>query len=84
MSKGALPVPSASEGQILAHRQLLARLIRSLPDDARADLAEWLAERVVLRDGQEDPGAVQDEALATELALAEEFRLLRELAGLSR
>lgn len=69
--------PASFEGRLLAQRAALARLITLLPDDARAAMLSWLADRSVPRDGQEDPGAVPDPAAATALAQADEYRLLR-------
>lgn len=80
ISPAAPPSPAALEGRLLAHRQLLAALIRTLPEAARAELMTLLQDRSVLSDGQEDPGAVPTDGLAVGLALADEFRLLTELA----
>lgn len=65
--------PTALEGRILAHRRILARLISALPDDDRESMMQWMEQREVMRDGQEDPGAVQSEGNALELAMADEF-----------
>lgn len=67
------------EGQLLAHRRLLARIVIAFcgRDDGAA-LRDFLEERQVLRDGQEDPGAVPVEALSVEFAVAEEFRALSD------
>lgn len=69
---------AALEGRLLAHRQLLARLLAASP--GRAGAEAWLEGRAVLPDGQEDPGAVPAEGLALELALSDELRKLGELA----
>ncbi|WP_374374376.1 hypothetical protein [Tabrizicola sp.] len=67
------------EGRILAHRRLLVELLRRLPDDVRAHLADWLDQHALYQDGQEDPGAVPGDAVALELARADEFRALAEM-----
>lgn len=76
------PVPPFSlplEGRILAHRRLLVELMRSLPDDRRAQLMDWLDDRAIYRDGQEDPGAVPGEGIELELARADEFQMLKRM-----
>lgn len=77
------PVALSLEGRLLAHRRLLVELLRLLPKESRAGVMDWLEERSVYRDGQEDPGAVPGEAVALELARADEFRLLRQLSAAS-
>lgn len=61
------------------------KLIEALPDllsgDARQAVCNWLEERQVLHDGQEDPGAVMVEGLETELAIAQTFRRIAERLG---
>lgn len=71
---------AALEGRLLAHRRLLAQILAILPDRDRDTLFEWLAERQILQDGQEDPGAVPAEGLAQELSMSEEYQHLAELA----
>lgn len=66
------------EGRLMAHRALIARLIAMLSPDQRSVMDDWLTERNVMSDGQEDPGAVPDLGAATELALADEMRLIQE------
>ncbi len=77
------PAPPAAalslEGRLLAHRRLLAELLRHLPEARRAGLADWLDQQALYQDGQEDPGAVPGEAVALELARADEFRALGAL-----
>lgn len=76
------PVPPFDlplEGRLLAHRRLLVELLRALPDDRRDDLMDWLDERSIYRDGQEDPGAVPGEGIELELARADEFQVLKRL-----
>jgi hypothetical protein len=75
------PLNLALEGRLLAHRRLLVELVRSLPDARRAELMDWLEDRALYRDGQEDPGAVPGEGIALELARADEFRLLKRLCA---
>jgi hypothetical protein len=64
------------EGRLTAHRAVLAALVAASPD--RTALTALLQDRSVMRDGQEDPGAVPTEAVRIEGALADEFRLLAE------
>lgn len=73
--------PTALEGRILAHRRILARLIAALPQDERASMMQWMEQREVMRDGQEDPGAVQTEGNALELAMADEFNRVAVVTG---
>ncbi|WP_378948695.1 hypothetical protein [Paracoccus sp. R86501] len=75
------PTPSAIEGRMLAHRRILSRLIASLPEQDRTQLLDWISNREVMRDGQEDPGAVPAEGSALELAMADEFSRVAILAG---
>ncbi|WP_294923417.1 hypothetical protein [uncultured Paracoccus sp.] len=69
------------EGRLLAQRRVLARLLALLSESDWQGMAGWLAERQVLHDGQEDPGAVPAEGMAQELAMSAEFRELAELAA---
>lgn len=71
----------ALEGRILAQRRVLARLLAHCPEQEWRQLADWLADRQILHDGQEDPGAVPAEGMAQELAMATEFRELADLAS---
>lgn len=71
---------AALEGRLLAHRRVLAQILAILPDRDRETLSEWLEERQILQDGQEDPGAVPAEGLALELSMMEEYQHLAELA----
>jgi hypothetical protein len=76
------PVPPFNlplEGRILAHRRLLVELLRSLPETRRAELMDWLEDRAIYQDGQEDPGAVPGEGIELELARADEFQILKRL-----
>lgn len=66
------------DAKAIAHAKLIEALPNLLTPDARRSLCDWLAERQVLHDGQEDPGAVIVEGLETELAIAETFRQIAE------
>lgn len=68
----------AQDAQLIAYRKLVEALPDLLDDKGRRSLCDWLAERQVMHDGQEDPGAVITEGLETELAIAEVFRQLSE------
>lgn len=85
--KAFRPVPPFSlplEGRLLAHRRLLVELLRSLPDERRRQMLDWLDERAIFQDGQEDPGAVPGEGIELELARADEFQLLKKLVRSAR
>lgn len=70
------------EGRLLAHRHILQIILRELADTPAGDrIAQLCQERSLLQDGQEDPGAVATEGLGTELAVAEEFRVIIEGLG---
>lgn len=76
------PVPPFSlplEGRILAHRRVLLELLRNLPESRRLEMLDWLDERAIYQDGQEDPGAVPGEGIELELARADEFQVLKRL-----
>lgn len=64
----------ALEGRLIAHRRVLTRLVALLPPDRRAQLLDWIEQREVMPDGQEDPGAADLETAALELALSDEMR----------
>lgn len=66
----------ALEGRLIAHRRLLTQLMVLAPPETRTALLDWLEERAVMPDGQEDPGALDPEAAALELALSDEMRLI--------
>jgi len=67
------------EGRLLAHRRILQLVVVALAGTPAGDrILTLIRERSTLQDGQEDPGAVEDDALGIELAVAEEFRLLAE------
>jgi hypothetical protein len=71
----------ALEGRLVAQRELLGRLVAEVVRRGRGDaLLDFLRERRILRDGQEDPGAVPTAALDFELAMADEYALLAEAA----
>jgi hypothetical protein len=67
------------EGRLLAHRRLLVELLRNLPQGRRQEMLDWIDERALYRDGQEDPGAVPGEGIEIELARADEFQVLKRL-----
>lgn len=69
------------EARLLAHRRVLAQLVASLPQADRRALTDWIDTRTVMHDGQEDPGAVPVEDAAEELALADEYRRIADLAA---
>lgn len=70
------------EGMIAAHRKLLAQIVLALPQTEALTVA--LEDRGVMRDGQEDPGAVPAEGLALELAIAEEMNRIRNIVEVQR
>ena len=76
------PMDPATEGRLIAQRQVIAMIAAG---KTAAELVDWL--ETGLRDGQEDPGALDDsEAFAIEAALAAErealAREIRLRAGL--
>jgi hypothetical protein len=75
---------SSLEGRLIGHRKLLAQLVAASPRSTREALASWFAERETLMDGQEDPGAVPQAALALELALSDEIHQIAELSKVFR
>ncbi|EIE50834.1 hypothetical protein AL036_05680 [Salipiger aestuarii] len=66
------------EAGLIAHRRLLIRLLESLDPRTRDELLRWVADREVLRDGQEDPGAVPTGVEMLPLSIAEEFRKIAQ------
>jgi len=69
--------PQSVEGQLLAHRQVLALLISHLQRaDGAANLMAALNSLSIMQDHQEDPGAVVDGAVAIQGALANEVGLI--------
>ena len=67
------------EGRIIAQRKLLARIVAVLEADGKAGpITRFLEDRSQYQDNEEDPGAVPSEALAIELAVADELRLILE------
>ena len=71
------------EGMIIAHRKILAQLVAAALE-TNPGLAERLDDRSVLKDGQEDPGAVPTDGVATGLAIAEETSRLMSMARAER
>ncbi len=78
------PVSLSLEGRLLAHRSLLIELLQRLPGDRFDELIEWMEERTLLQDGQEDPAAVPSVGVELELARADDFRMLARLAQAKR
>ena len=69
----------ALDGRLLAHRRILQLIVGELAGTPVGDrILSRLRERSTLQDGQEDPGAVETDALGVEFAVAEEFRLLAD------
>jgi hypothetical protein len=69
------------EGRLVAQRKLLGLLVAEFSRQGGNDrLWEFLRERQTPQDNQEDPGAVPSEGLEFALAMADEFRLIEEVA----
>ena|GEM_PF-1230334 len=68
------------EGMLIAHRKILARLIAAQHASLGEALMTRLEDSAVMRDGQEDPGAVPTDGVATGLAIAEETSRILSLA----
>ncbi|MPQ95296.1 hypothetical protein [Thioclava sp. JE_KL1] len=68
------------EARLIAQRRLLARMMAEMPPEARETLLSWINEREVMRDGQEDPGAVPDAVDTLPLSIAQEFQQIATLA----
>jgi hypothetical protein len=71
--------PDEIEGRLLAHRrilQLIAGALAGTPAGER--IRAQLGARSTMQDGQEDPGAVETDGMAVELAVAAEFRRILE------
>ncbi|PFG63049.1 hypothetical protein AXZ77_1640 [Thioclava sp. ES.031] len=68
------------EARLIAQRRILARLVAEMPPERREALLAWIAEREVMHDGQEDPGAVPDATDTLPLSIADEFRRIAALA----
>ena len=73
------PLNLPLEGRLLAHRRLLVELLRALPKARQAEMMDWLDERALYVDGQEDPGAVPGEGIEFELSRADQFQVLKRL-----
>lgn len=69
------------EGRLLAQRRLLAQMLAAMPDTLRRQMLDWLDARSVMRDGQEDPGAVPADGMAEAMALADEYRAIADLVA---
>lgn len=73
--------PETLEGHLIAQRKLLAMIIAELAEQGgETRIWDFLEERSVMQDHQEDPGAVPTEALAIEAAVAEEMSLIADAA----
>lgn len=71
--------PDALEGRLLAHRRILQLMVGALAGtEAGERMRALLRERTTMQDGQEDPGAVETDGMAIELAVAEEYRRIVE------
>jgi hypothetical protein len=69
------------EGRLVAQRKLLGVLVAEFSRQSGNDrLWQFLRERQTPRDNQEDPGAVPSEGLEFALSMADEFRLIEEVA----
>ncbi|WP_304618052.1 hypothetical protein [Paracoccus sp. (in: a-proteobacteria)] len=69
------------EGRLMAHRRLLAQMLAAMPDTQRRQMLDWLDARSVMRDGQEDPGAVPTDGMAEAMAVADEYRAIADLVA---
>lgn len=67
------------EGMMIAHRKILGQLVAA---HAQGDpgLLDRLDDRAVFHDGQEDPGAVPTDGVATGLSISEEVARVVSLA----
>ena len=68
----------AQDPKLIAYKALVEALPGLLPPPARQAVCDWLAERQVMRDGQEDPGAVIVEGMEFDLAIAETYRQIAD------
>lgn len=69
------------DARAIAHGKLIDALPDLLNAEGRQALCDWLRERQVMHDGQEDPGAVMVEGLEIELAIAGTFLQISERLG---
>lgn len=67
------------EARTIAHRRLLAKLVDLLGPTERDVLLQWIDDRQILHDGQEDPSAIPSEAAVLPLSIATEFQEIRAL-----
>lgn len=67
------------EASVIAHRRLLAKLVDLLGPPERDVMLQWIDDRQILHDGQEDPGAIPSEAAVLPLSIAAEFQEIRAL-----
>ncbi len=68
------------EAGLIAQRRLLVRLMQDLDSEKRGELLRWIGDREVLRDGQEDPGAVPTGVEMLPLSIASEFQKIARAA----
>lgn len=68
------------EAGLIAQRRLLVRLMQDLEGAKRDELLRWISDREVLRDGQEDPGAVPTGVEMLPLSIAAEFQKIARAA----
>jgi hypothetical protein len=83
-SKPTQPVPPfalPSEGRLLAHRRLLAEILRNLPDECRSATMDWLDEHALFHCKWDEPGADPNDRIAVELARADELQILKRLVN---
>lgn len=69
--------PEDVEGQLSAHRELMVTVLAALVESGALS-ATSLEQEMLVRDGQEDPGAVPASAYAIEGARAQEMRAIVE------
>ncbi|MTH79928.1 hypothetical protein [Paracoccus aestuariivivens] len=67
-----------TDAQRIACDKLLVALPALVDRESLHRVLDWLETRQILQDGQEDPGVVETDGLALELALADEFRHMAE------
>lgn len=68
------------EGRLIAHRQLLSLIVAGLGAPNEDQIWDFLEERSVFQDAEEDPGVLPSPAHGIQLALADELRLISEKA----
>lgn len=68
----------SAEARLIALDKLIDALPRLIDADGLRKVVDWLEDRQILQDGQEDPGAVLTDGLEMELAIANGFRRMAE------